>query len=158
VISEIILRNSLGDILRTPLTPFCRSQRELIPCGACRQCLQLYKDLDQFRPVSLCGAYHRSSSERKPRPKSSAPDRSLRLPTIAEQTLASAGAAVLFEVPRSRDRRTKVEAPRYRSKNTVVVRGGMVKVPVGALYWLCFTTKSAIEFLKIGCNSRGIPA
>ena len=36
VISEIILRNSLGDILRTPLTPFCRSQRELIPCGACR--------------------------------------------------------------------------------------------------------------------------
>ena len=36
MISEIILRNSLGDILRTPLTPFCRSQRELIPCGACR--------------------------------------------------------------------------------------------------------------------------
>jgi len=36
VIWEIILRNSLGDILRTPLTPFCRSQRELIPCGACR--------------------------------------------------------------------------------------------------------------------------
>src|SRR4029077_6965248 len=30
-----------------------------------------YKDLDQFRPVSLCGAYHRPSSERKPRPKSS---------------------------------------------------------------------------------------
>src|SRR6266481_2836218 len=29
-----------------------------------------YKDLDQFRPVSLCGAYHRPSSERKPRPKS----------------------------------------------------------------------------------------
>jgi hypothetical protein len=36
VISEIILCNSLGDILRNPLTPFCRSQRELIPCGACR--------------------------------------------------------------------------------------------------------------------------
>src|ERR1700746_2981233 len=30
----------------------------------------IYKDLDQFRPVSICGAYHRLSSERKPRPKS----------------------------------------------------------------------------------------
>ena len=30
------------------------------------------KDLDQSRPVSLCEAYHRSSSERKPRPKSNA--------------------------------------------------------------------------------------
>jgi hypothetical protein len=38
----------------------------------CLLFLPLVKDLDQSRPVSLCEAYHRSSSERKPRPKSSA--------------------------------------------------------------------------------------
>ncbi len=36
MISEVILRDSLGDILRIPLTPFCRSQRELIPSRVCR--------------------------------------------------------------------------------------------------------------------------
>ncbi len=42
-----------------------------------------------------------------------------------------------------------MEAPPYRSKNTAVVLGGMVKLPAAARCRLCFTTKSAMEFLKI---------
>jgi hypothetical protein len=68
----------------------------------------------------------------------------------------SCGPLFFAESRDSVNRRTKVEAPHYRSKNTAVVRGAMVKVPVGALYWLCFTTRSAMEFLKTGCNSRGV--
>ena len=56
--------------------------------------------------------------------------------------------AIFRGVPRFRDRRTKVEAPPYRSKNTAVVRGGMVKVPVGALYWGQHT-KRTIEYVKL---------